>query len=413
MLKRTSFLFLAAAVLIFTVPRAAAEAHKATRDRPYPRVMGDVREILPMNDGAHVLVFAAMKCHYIPVDEIEHPNPERDDSEEIGHGYPCTGMATNGDDEVLLNARGTFLISNPQESGTDLEVGYKLRLTAAEQGVQHAGLENYFSNAKTVRFAADGKALAVGNAAGKIIIVSLPDGKYHELDHVQDAVQALRFTNEGGVLLALDRAGRIGAWDWQSERESEIAIDLSRRTSAIATAAGSPVFARWVAGAGVEAYSTDDWKRKASIKLGDVGIAAFELDPSGRWLAFASQGSSAVVDLKTGKVAGYIPFEPLMISALSFLPDGRRLIVGTKDGRLLSYRIPGDLRKDVWSPTDDPAKSGGPDSVSRRSFKTGTSLDAAIPRSPAPPLVPTPSQAVPLPLSSGPVVAAPPPPIPR
>lgn len=321
------------------------------------KVRGAVISIIPMRDGAAVFVVAAMKCYLLQVDSIVAADKGPEEDRPLADGYPCSVAATNGEDAAATINNGTFAISNPLENSGDLAGGYLLtnRETDPQGGPRKA--KRPFTDAKVMRFPSDGRSLAIGDAMGRISVLSLPDGGNHEIDRLSAPIEDIRFVSGDGAVLAVDRAGRFGVWDWQSERPAETGFPESLRVRAITTAAEAPVAGIWGQDGKIRIFSTEDWALKATLSPGAAAPSAFEISRKGRLLAYAASNTAAVLDAESGAARGYLPMDPATVRALAFLPKDRRLVVGTSDGRLKVLEIPADLQERPWLAPEPMAKS--------------------------------------------------------
>jgi len=389
----TRLAFVGALASLLAAPPARAVGIVRVGGRPYATVGVEVLGFEPLASDAQLLVRGASSCFFAALADVEAPPVDK--GPDLG-GMPCEAAAADGDDQVVASAARELkaLTFAAGENGLQRQTRARTLIGGGgglASGPGQAPAPTF--EASVMRFAPDGKALAFGDDSGRVTFAAYPDAASgaRELDRLPAPIRDLRFAAGGELLVALDRSGRLGVWDWLTERPAQTPEALERGTRAIATAARAPVFARWAAGRGIEAYSTKDWKRTRALPRPDRDLSVFELDADGRRLAYSEGSALAVLDLATGRTEGYVAHGLGRITAARFLRGGR-LVVGSSSGRLLSLRVPADLAKSV-SREDVEAKQS-------ESADAGPAL-APLPR------IPPPSEATRAPSRRN---AAPPPP---
>lgn len=360
-----------AALLACTVPRPATAA----------KLRGPASMIVAMKDGNSLFVSGTMKCYLLKIPAILASDPAAPDDRPLAEGYPCVLGATNGDDSAAIVFNSSLIYSDPTQTGTDLQGGYLVRSDESDTlgGIRRP--RRLFGDAKVMRFPSDGRSLAIGDAKGRISVLSLPDGASHDLDRLDAPIEDIRFAAGDGFVLALDRSGRLGVWDWQSERPAETSLPPELRFRAIATAAEASVAALWGDDGKIRLLSTDDWAQKKGIAPGAAAPTAFELSRNGKLIAYAAANAAEILDTASGAKKGHLPLNPASIRAVAFLLGDKRLAVGTSDGRIGILDIPSDLQNHPWVDGDSSARTV----PGTRPRKTGlTTSDGGLPVIPPP-----------------------------
>ena len=143
----------------------------------------------------------------------------------------------------------------------------------------------------------DGKTLGVGSGDGSIKLLDVdallkPTVLWHDVD-----VRHVAFMSKGNRLLTADSRGTVTSW------------------------------------------SIDDGTSKLIVNDEDALFQVYATQHAGSLIAAAGSGSAvSIIDAENGHVAGHLESSASgVITTLQFSPDGRRLVIGQRDGVLTCF----------------------------------------------------------------------------
>jgi RNA polymerase sigma factor (sigma-70 family) len=175
----------------------------------------------------------------------------------------------------------------------DLRSGKKTRTLAVETGKDAALLER---SGPAVRFAPDGKSLAIVHAGEKAIqILDLATGKVTaSFGEISSGIAWVTFAPDGKTLATATQDPGLGLWD-------------------IAT--------------GKMIHGVDDM------------ALAVAFAPNGKIVAWGQRGRIVLHDPASGKALGSFEDKMNFVLALSFTPDGKTLIAACQDGKVRLWDV--------------------------------------------------------------------------
>ncbi len=149
---------------------------------------------------------------------------------------------------------------------------------------------------------ADGVSLAIGSGDGAVTHLKVAEIRRPQIYWHENAVRDLVFLPDTREIVEIDDIGAIRRWNLERGDATELLVDAERR------------FRRMAVG------------------------------PNGALLAFGGVGPTvAIWDRKQSAVVHELPVAPAGAVALQFSPDGKRLAIASRKGRLLGYQT------DDWS----------------------------------------------------------------
>ncbi|OWK40868.1 WD40 repeat domain-containing serine/threonine protein kinase [Fimbriiglobus ruber] len=137
------------------------------------------------------------------------------------------------------------------------------------------------------------------------------------------------------VLLGTDAGAQL--WDWESHR---LLRQADGNTHATVFFPGGKGVLSWVDGF-LREWSMDDHPSRPTRFHPEGGIDRFSVSPDGSCVLISGDHSqpARVWDVATGKALGPAPSAP-GARPVAFSPDGRRFVVGTRDGRVSVWATP-------------------------------------------------------------------------
>ncbi len=152
------------------------------------------------------------------------------------------------------------------------------------------------------------------------------------------AASALDFTPDGKFLVIGTFKGVvrvISVADWKLAQS----VDLDTPVRALAVANNRIVVG--YADGGLNLLNLTDEKPIPEVKGHRAGISALAFNPGGDWLASASvDGITRVWEGKTLKSRFRLAGSSVEVKTIVFNPNGRQVIAGDADGKLLSWTLP-------------------------------------------------------------------------
>jgi len=202
-----------------------------------------------------------------------------------------------------------------------------------------------------INFSPDGSQLAFGCADKSARVISAADGKeLLKLDQHTDWCLGALFTVDGKRLLS---AGRDQAMKLTAIANGQFIDDVNNPLDPIMAIARHPKEDQVLYGGangGVRVYKIADNQARTAGRNDTNLVKDFERQPAGvhgvAWsadgarIAVGSVGEARVYDAKSGSKVATLPGHDGGVFAVSFSPDGKRLVTGGYDGNVRIFDVP-------------------------------------------------------------------------
>ena len=234
--------------------------------------------------------------------------------------------------------------------------GGDVHLWDAGTGAPLGRLPHHPAAIESLAFARDGRRLAAGAADGRIVVWSVGERTVlRELIGHDDVVSAVAFHPDGERLASGSLDGTARLWRTTGPpRLAELAV------ASAATAAAFSPDARLAAIGCAENGRVELWhvataERIALLDGGAGRTTALGWSPDGRHLAAGfrtpdGDGEAVVWPLDAPESAATLPHIPRGVTALTFIPDGTRLVTTAGDGSVSTWE-PASGRR-LWASPD-------------------------------------------------------------
>lgn len=301
-------------------------------DKYYPNVEGTITAIYPRGTTDILTVARDGSCQFVNLFDLavaEQPSSSGKSS------FGCFAAATDGEETAAVYD-GTVISFR----GLDKSI---IRRALAERVYGARPVISHVNGVSVIRFARDGRSVAFTDGTSGLLVSPAPEWGPRVIDKWEGhKIKDLRFTSDGGNLIALAENGELAVWDWQAERVTETALPPAFRARAMATASAAPLLALASPLNDVKIFSTEDWRLLRTIKT-PKPISVLEFDADGQNLAIGDLASLAIFDPRSGRRLGYSPAPFRTTVAAAFLPGQGAAVVGSDRGNLLRFKIPEDL----------------------------------------------------------------------
>lgn len=207
---------------------------------------------------------------------------------------------------------------------------------------EHTSLGTKLDHVHALRFAADGKTLAIAGGtpaeSGSVELWSWPERKLlGSIDGHEDVVHDLVWLDQGRRFVAASADRMVRLWDATNRRESHKFTGHSGPVLALAVSADERMLCSGSADHTVRVWETGSGKplRALTNHLGPVHALAFR--PQGQGPAtLASAGGDATVRIWQPDIGRLVRIirHPAPVFCLAWSSDGSKLFTGAQDGIL-------------------------------------------------------------------------------
>ncbi|MGW5052971.1 caspase, EACC1-associated type [Actinokineospora sp. NPDC004072] len=331
----------------------ARQTLTAVADQDIPKVAAAARELLDAHPSPPPTTGGAVVLPRPVAREAATPVPEREQAWQQAAAIQLPDAADIA--AFALCPRGRFLAIGGPESPT--------RLYDRDAGA-FVRRGRVVPVASALTFSPGGTLLAAGDAAGKVTICEVATGRaLRTFKTGRGAVADLAYNPRGTLLGAACAAGyRV----WEAGTGADILVAGRSSSAALQAIAFSPD-GRWMAKAGTGVELTEIAGRRTAPRWGGR-VAGLAFSPDSTLLAAAGDGGVLlwpVAHPSGDELSGLLGDE----RAVAFSPDGALLAVGSADGAIRVWEVPG------WKPAG--VLDGHVGAVSRVAFDLSGNLVSA------------------------------------
>lgn len=213
------------------------------------------------------------------------------------------------------------------------------RLAAWELLLEDHSIHADRDSVRSIAFASSGDVLATAGSEGVRLwdvatLATLP------LARTGEAFYAVAFSEDGGVLAAGGKDGKVQLWDMRTREPLRLLESGEPVLRSLAFQPGERHLVTAGITATVRIWDVDSGEELRQFHAHEGPVVAVAFHPDGRYLATASYDKSAKIwDLERGLLVTQLTDYGEAVTSVAFSPDGENVATGSKDGVVKIYAV--------------------------------------------------------------------------